>query len=133
MKKAILTLIFNLIVIVLFAQNADKEKRLKYVSLAPDGTIAMTIYNDTTSNNIKLESAIDFYKYEILDINSSETVYHSINKGKTCIFDVSNLVNGSYKLRIYTDNFVITSNITILRAKNFDKILRKDGIIAQGE
>ncbi len=133
MKKVILIIVLNLIGIVSFAQNTDKVQRIKYVTMAPDGSVGMTIYNNTNGNNIKLESSTDFYKYEILDLKTSETVYQSKNKGKNCTFDMSNLINGTYNLRIFTSNFIITSEITILRAINFNEILSNDKIVAQNE
>jgi len=133
MKKVTLIIALNLIGIISFAQNADTARRIKYVTMAPDGSVAMIIYNNTEENNIKLESSTAFYKYEILDIKSSETVYQSKNKGKECTFDMSNLINGTYNLRIFTRNFIITSEITILRSINFDEILRNDKIVAQNE
>ena len=132
MKKVILIIVINLIGIISFAQNTDTLQSIKYVTLAPDGSVGMTIYN-IEGKNIKLESSTDFYKYEILDIKSSETVYQSKNKGKECTFDMSNLINGTYNLRIFTRNFIITSEITILRSINFDEILRNDKIVAQNE
>jgi len=118
MKKVILIIVINLIGIISFAQNTDKVQSIKYVTMAPDGSVGMTIYNDK-GNNIKLESSTDFYKYEILDRKTSETVYQSKNKGKDCTFDMSNLINGTYNLRIFTSNFIITSEISILRSIEF--------------
>ena len=44
MKKVVLTLVFSLVVVSMFAQATEAPKRLKYVTQAPDGTVSMTIY-----------------------------------------------------------------------------------------
>jgi len=47
MKKVVFTIVFNLIVVVMFAQSNEAPKRLKYVTQAPDGSVSMTIYDDS--------------------------------------------------------------------------------------
>jgi len=114
MKKVVLTVLVLVVGFAGFAQdNADKSKRLKYVTTAPDGSVAMTITDDTGKDNIKLESANNFYRYEILDPNTSEAVYASKNNGKECNIDKTKIAAGTYNLRLYTSNFVITSKIAI--------------------
>ena len=97
--------------------NAEVSKRLKYVTTAPDGSVAMTITDDTSKNDIKLESANKFYRYEILDPNTSEPVFASKNQGKECTIDKTKIAAGMYNLRLYTSNFVITSKIAISNTK----------------
>ena len=110
MKKLVLTLAVVLTGFAVFAQNSDK---IKYITTAPDGTVAMTIYDNLTADNMQLESAEDFYRYEILEPSTSEAVYSSDNSGKACTIDKNKLMAGTYNLRIYTNNFVITSKITV--------------------
>ncbi len=121
MKKNILTFLIVLFGFVGFAQdNIISPKQLKYVTTAPDGSIAITIYDDTRDDTIKLESANSFYKYEILDLFTSEPVFLSRNNGKECTIDKTKLSPGMYNLRIYTTNFIITSKIAIDIRGNID-------------
>ncbi|MDH5413356.1 MAG: hypothetical protein OEW87_04400 [Flavobacteriaceae bacterium] len=119
MKKIILNIAFSLVVVIAFSQNSDKAQRIKYITEAPDGSIAMTIYDDTREYNMKLESADFFYKYEILDPITSEPLYSSNNKGKDCMIDKTMFKEGTYNLRLFTSSFVITSKITISAARKF--------------
>ncbi len=114
MKKAILTLVVLAVGIVGYAQDsANKPQRLKYITTAPDGSVAMTIYEDTREDNIKLESANAFYRYELLDPTTGEPVFASKNKGKECTIDKTKIASGTYNLRLYTSKFVITSEVII--------------------
>ena len=118
MKKVILTIAVVALGFAGYSQNnAEVSKRLKYVTTAPDGSVAMTITDDTSKNDIKLESANKFYRYEILDPNTSEPVFASRNQGKECIIDKTKIAAGMYNLRLYTSNFVITSKIAISNTK----------------
>ncbi len=117
MNKVILTIVVALVGFIGFAQDkADAPKRLKYVTTGPDGSIAMTIYDDTREDNMKLESTNNFYRYEILDPMTGEPVFASRNKGKECTIDKTKLVAGTYDLRLYTSKFVITSKIAVSNA-----------------
>jgi len=133
MKKIVLIIALNLVGILVFAQNGNKAQRVKYITNAPDGSIAMTIYDDSRDNKMKLESANDFYKYEILDVKTSEPIYKSKNKGKECIIDKTKLADGTYSLRLYTKSFIITSKITILGVRRFNKTIKKEKLIAMNE
>ena len=118
MKKVILAIIVLAVGFAGYAQdNTNTSKRLKYVTTAPDGSVAMTITDDTSKNDIKLESANKFYRYEILDPNTSEPVFASKNQGKECTIDKTKIAAGMYNLRLYTSNFVITSKIAISNTK----------------
>ena len=66
-----------------------------------------------SSSTLKLASADDFYKYEILESSNHELVHGEANRGKICDIDKSKLEEGTYTLKVYTDDFVITSDITI--------------------
>ncbi len=72
-----------------------------------------TIYDDLRENNMELESANAFYKYQILDTETLEPIYSAENKGKECIIDKSKIAAGNYNIRLYTSRFVITSKITV--------------------
>ena len=73
----------------------------------------MTIIDDTREDVMKLESANTFYKYQILDPRTAEPVFSASNRGKACEIDKTKLVAGTYDLKLYTSNFVITSKITV--------------------
>ena len=113
-KKVILTAIVLAIGFVGFSQDtSDAPKRLKYITTAPDGSVAMTITDDTSKDGIKLESANKFYRYEILDPLTGEAVFASKNEGKECTIDKTKLAAGNYNLRLYTSKFVITSTLAV--------------------
>ncbi|NOQ92011.1 MAG: hypothetical protein GQ552_04755 [Flavobacteriaceae bacterium] len=116
MKNTILIIAITLISLTGFAQtqNTNQPDRItKYVTTFPNGEEAITIVENSNSNNLKLSSADNFYKYEILESASHELVHRSNNKGKVCDIDKSKLEDGTYTLRVYTSDFVITSDITI--------------------
>jgi len=116
MKKTLLIAAIALIGTSAFAQtNANKqsEKVTKYVTTFPNGEEAITITDKSTSSKLELSSADNFYKYEILETANHELVHGSDNRGKVCDIDKTKLDEGTYTLKVYTDDFVITSDITI--------------------
>ena len=118
MNKVILTIAVLAIGFIGFAQDkADASKRLKYVTTAPDGSVAMTITDNSSEDNLKLESANNFYRFEVLDPTTGEAVMTSRNQGKECAIDKTKLASGTYNLRLYTSDFVITSKIAINNTK----------------
>ncbi len=134
MKKELLTVLIVTIGFLGFSQNKiDSPKRLKYITTAPDGSIAMTVYDNKRDDIIKLESANNFYKYEILDLMTSEPVFFSKNNGKECSIDKSKIAPGTYNLRLYTINFIITSKIIIGTEGRGDSSLRlvDDGVASR--
>jgi len=127
MKNTIILFAITLISFAGFAQNnTDKqsEKIIKYVTTFPNGEEAITITDSSISNNLKLSSADNFYKYEILESANHELVHSSNNKGKICDIDKSKLEDGTYTLKVYTSDFVITSDITISNAKNTNSTIQ---------
>ncbi len=121
MKNTILLFAITLISLAGFAQtNSDNqpEKITKYVTTFPNGEEAITITESSVSDTLTLASADNFYKYEILETASHELVHGSNNKGKVCDIDKSKLEDGTYTLKVYTSDFVITSDITIANAKD---------------
>ncbi len=110
MKNSILFIVFTLLTLTGFAQS---EKITKYVTTFPNGEDAITIIESSISDNLKLTSAENFYKYEILEPANHELVHRSANRGKVCEIDKSKLEDGTYTLKVYTSDFVITSDITI--------------------
>ena len=128
MNKVILTVVAITIGFIGYAQDStSKPQRLKYVTTAPDGSVAMTIYDDSRENSMKLESANSFYRFEILDPRTSEPVYASTNNGKECTIDKTKIAAGTYNLRLYTSNFVITSTIAIKTTKKLREALQPVG------
>lgn len=91
----------------------QKDQITKYVTTFPNGEEAITITDKTSSSTLKLASSDDFYKYEILESSNHELVHGEANRGKICDIDKSKLEEGTYTLKVYTDDFVITSDITI--------------------
>ncbi len=110
MKNTILIFAFLVSSLTGFAQA---EKITKYVTTFPNGEEAITILESSKSHNLKLTSAENFYKYEILEPANHELVHRSANRGKVCEIDKSKLEDGTYTLKVYTSDFVITSDITI--------------------
>ena len=122
MKKTLLIAALALVGTTALAQsNTDKqsERITKYVTTFPNGEEAITITDSSASSNLMLSSADSFYKYEILESSNHELVHGSENKGKVCDIDKSKLEDGTYTLKVYTDDFVITSDITIDKSTGF--------------
>ena len=113
MKNITLTIVFSFVTSMLFAQSNEAPKRLKYVTQAPDGSVAMTIYDDSRNDNMQLESASTFYKYQILDPATSEPILSADNKGNVCLINKNKVAAGTYNIRLFTQKFVITSKITV--------------------
>ena len=135
MKKVVLTAAILVLGFIGFAQtNANTAQRLKYVTTGPDGSVAMTIYDDTREDSMKLESADNFYKYEIVEPKTSEAIYASKNQGKECTIDKTKIAAGTYNLRLYTSSFVITSKITVTATRKMHSPLQPVGdVIASNE
>ncbi len=135
MKKLALTTVILVLGLVGFAQTStNAPQRLKYVTTGPDGLVAMTIYDDTREDSMKLESADNFYKYEIVEPKTSEAIYASNNKGKECTIDKTKIAAGTYDLRLYTSSFVITSKITVSATRKMLSPIQPVGdIIASNE
>jgi hypothetical protein len=116
MKKIFFIIAVILLSVSTYAQtntNKQTEKVTKYVTTFPNGEEAITITDRSESDNLELASADNFYKYEILESSNHELVHGSSNQGKVCDIDKSALEEGTYTLKVYTDDFVITSDITI--------------------
>jgi hypothetical protein len=112
MKKIALAIVVCLVGIGALAQS-ETTQCLKYVTNAPDGSVAMTIYDDLRENSMQLESASAFYKYQILDSETNQPIFSADNKGKGCIIDKSIVAAGNYNIRLFTSKFVITSKISV--------------------
>jgi hypothetical protein len=122
MKNIALTLIVCFVGLGVFAQS-ETSQCLKFVTNAPDGSVAITIYDDLRENNMQLESANAFYKYQILDTETNQPIYSSDNKGKECIIDKSKVAAGDYNIRLFTSKFVITSKISVSAIHKFSTAL----------
>ena len=112
MKTIFLTIVISFISLIGFSQEKS-AKTIKYVTTFPNGEEAITIVDNSASANLKLTSAENFYKYEILAPENHELIHSSSNKGKVCEIDKTQLEEGTYTLKVYTADFVITSDITI--------------------
>ncbi len=115
MKKTLLILAIAITGFTTYAQEtpAAKETITKYVTTFPNGDEAITITDKSNSSSLELSSADSFYKYEILESSNHELVHGQNNKGNVCAIDKTKLNDGTYTLKVYTDDFVITSDITI--------------------
>ena len=116
MKKIVVLIAIALTGFTTYAQdsaNESKETVTKYVTTFPNGEEAITITDKSSSNTMKLASADNFYKYEILESSNHELVHGQNNRGNICDIDKSKLEDGTYTLKVYTSDFVITSDITI--------------------
>ena len=116
MKKIVFIIAIAFTGLATYAQKNvtnQKDQITKYVTTFPNGDEAITVTDQTSSSTLKLASADDFYKYEILESSNHELVHGEANRGKICDIDKSKLEEGTYTLKVYTDDFVITSDITI--------------------
>jgi len=112
MKKTLFIIAIALTGFTTYAQEA-KETITKYVTTFPNGDEAITITDKSNSSSLELSSADTFYKYEILESSNHELVHGQNNRGNVCAIDKTKLNDGTYTLKVYTDDFVITSDITI--------------------
>lgn len=100
-----------------FVSVHTQSSNLKYIIEAPDGSTAMTVSN-LAGDTIELESKMDFYKYQLLDVRTSEPVISGNNRGKNCTVDISEIVPGTYNLRFYTKSFIVTAKIEVRSLSN---------------
>lgn len=112
MKKTLFIIAIALTGFSTYAQEAN-ETITKYVTTFPNGDEAITITDKSSSSSLELTSADTFYKYEILESSNHELVHGQNNRGNICAIDKTKLDDGTYTLKVYTDDFVITSDITI--------------------
>lgn len=113
LKKALLLVFIGSFFNVLSAQVKKTPQLIKYVTTAPDGTTSITIFDDSRSNLMQLEATDGFYKYQLIDIHSNKEVLSRQNKGRRCTINKLTIADGTYDLRLFTDNFVISSRVTI--------------------
>ncbi|MEN8125016.1 MAG: hypothetical protein ABFR32_07770 [Bacteroidota bacterium] len=128
MKTTFLTIVITFISLIGFAQDNTTDKITKYVTTFPNGEDAITIVDNSNSDNLQLSSAENFYKYEILQPANHELIHHSSNRGKVCEIDKTKLEEGTYTLKVYTSDFVITSDITIKNEDNTKVKTSKDKV-----
>ena len=111
MKRLFLFLCFAI-----FIQFASgQSKNTTYIIEAPDGSTAMTIIT-LNEHSYELTSELDFYKYELLDLRTSESVLSGRAKDRKCMMNTTRLAAGTYNLRFFTKNFIVTSKINLGRA-----------------
>ena len=133
MKTITTLLLLFLIVCISNAQNEQTNQKIKYITNAPDGSIALTIYDDSRDDSMKLEAADTFYKYQILDPHTNEPILSSRNSGKKCKIDKNKFAAGTYNIRLFTHKFVITSQITIKEVGKLNKIWNNKNDVALNE
>ena len=120
MKKIALTIIVSLVGIIAFSQTNKNSERAKYITTAPDGSVSMTIFDDSSADSMKLVAADAFYKFQILDTGTAEVIYASNNMGNECHIDKLKIAAGIYNIRLFTSDFIITSKITVSPLFKFD-------------
>ena len=102
-----------LIVLETAAQTSMTIDDLKYIITAPDGSDAIGVYENSGYNKIQVKTREAFYKYQLLDLQTSEPVLDEKNDGKECEIDKFSINDGTYNLRLYTEDFIITWEVTI--------------------
>ena len=60
MKKIALTIVFSLVGIIAFSQTNNNSERATYIITAPDGSVSMTIFDDSSKNSMKLRQQMPF-------------------------------------------------------------------------
>ncbi len=128
MKKVVLTLVLSLVGLGMFAQSKQAPKVLKYVTQAPDGSVSMTILDDSRDNTMKLESANTFYKYQIIDPKTSRPILTASNSGKECKINKERIGEGTYDIRLYNRSFVITSKIKVSAPRKITDAMHQDAV-----
>lgn len=109
----------NTIIIMLFilisnvSQSQLKSKYNWQVTTDPNGSISIVVYDVKSNDGMVLESALSFYKYEILDELTSVPVFEAENKGYKCVINKDTIPSGDYKLKLYTKEFIITTKVTV--------------------
>ena len=58
------------------------------------------------------------------------TSHSAHNKGKACEIDKTKLAAGTYNLRLFTSNFVITSKITVSATRKLNNAIKADQTLA---
>ena len=112
----------NTIFIMLFilisnvSQSQLKSKYNWQVTTDPNGAISIVVYDVKSNDGMVLESALSFYKYEILDELTSEPVFVAENKGYKCVINKDIIPSGDYKLKLFTKEFIITTKVTVFEA-----------------
>ena len=114
MKKLVLISVLGLFSFASFGQTSMTLEELKYIMVAPDGSDAIGIYENAEQSKIQLKTRDAFYKYQLLDSHTSIPLLDVDNQGKECEIDKSRISDGTYKLRIYTEEFIITWDIKII-------------------
>ena len=117
MKNATNTII--IILFILISNVSQSQLKSKYnwqVTTDPNGSISIVVYDVKSNDGMVLESALSFYKYEILDKLTSEPVFEAENKGYKCVIDKDTIPTGDYKLKLYTKEFIITTKVTVFEA-----------------
>lgn len=129
--KAIAILLLSLVTLsVSQAQDLNVNQKIKYVTHAPDGSIAFIITDNVDEQAMNLDASENFYKYEVIDLKSAKPLMISKNRGKSCLIDKTKLSAGNYRLKLYSKNFIITSKITILGFRNLNKIWKNEHTVA---
>ncbi len=88
-----------------------------YIIEAPDGSTAMTL-TTIDDETLELVSELDFYKYELLDMHTSEAVLSGKARNKQCFMNTTHISPGTYNLRFFTKNFIVTTKITLGRLRD---------------
>jgi hypothetical protein len=95
--------------------------------------VAITITDDTRDVAIIVESKEAFYRYQILDRETGDILLTSNNNSRYGVIDKSKLPVGTYDLKVYTSDFVITTDLEILKLGEFYAELNRSAPVALNE
>ena len=81
-----------------FSQNSEKSKR-KNITTFPNGDEAITIIENSDSNEIRLTKTEDYNKYEMLDLSNHEVVHRPSKKRGIIKTEGTEHNHGTYTMR----------------------------------
>ena len=94
--------IFNLLMMFIvyngFSQNEGEDKRRKVITF-PNGDEAITIFENSDTNVIRLTRVEDYNNYEMLDLSNHEAAHRPSKKRGTIGTEGTDEPQGSYTIR----------------------------------
>ncbi len=94
--------IFNLLMMFIvyngFSQNAGEDKRRKVITF-PNGDEAITIFENSDTNVIRLTRVEDYNNYEMLDLSNHEAAHRPSKKRGIIGRERADENQGSYTIR----------------------------------
>ena len=93
-------------------QDAD-DRVTKYVTTFSNGEEALRVIDRAASGDLEINTRDEFFWYEILEPSGHELLHGEIHQGSAASIDKSKFEEGTYTLKVYTEDFVISSDIVI--------------------